>query len=495
MGMQDPSAKDPKNEEVKSATQKTVIVDPVTRIEGHMKVEVTIENNQVVDARCTGTLFRGFEAILQGRDPRDAPVLTERICGVCPVSHGMASVMALESAAGGGPPTDALMLRNLVLGANFIQSHILHFYLLAAFDYNRGPASAPWTPAWNIDLDRGWDVSGSLSAAIEARRRAHEMGSVFGGRMPAPHTYIPGGFTAVPAVERINQFRDHLSALTAFISNIYIKDVEALADHYSEYGSEYGSEPIGEGCGNLLAYGVFDLDVSGANKLFKGGTVEAGKASIGVDTSSITESVACSWYDDSTTSLNPVAGVTAPVYPKSGAYSWLKAPRYAGMPFEVGPLARMWVSGLYQPGRVSVMARHLARAYEAQRLAEAMDEWLNRLTPGSNVYNDFKTPTIGQGVGLTEAPRGALGHWVEIGKEKISNYQIITPTCWNASPLDDHQQHGPMEQALLGTPVEDPAQPIEIMRVIHSFDPCLSCAVHVMRPSGEPVIVRSGSKL
>lgn len=483
---------DPINGENKVTTQKAVIVDPVTRIEGHMKVEVSIEGGQVVDARCTGTLFRGFEAILQGRAPKDAPILTERICGVCPVSHGMASVMAIENARGAAPPDDARLLRNLVLGANFIQSHILHFYLLAAFDYCAGPESAPWTPAWNIGPNRGWSVSESLPRAIEARRHAHEMGAVFGGRMPSPHTYIPGGFTAVPTAEGIAQFRSHLSTLTEFIGNGYIPDVVELAKRYHEYGSEDDSQAIGAGCGNLLAFGVFDLDTDGTGKLLRGGTIELRKASDLLDANAITESVGYSWYDDAASRLNPANGVTLPAYPKESAYSWLKAPRYREKPFEVGPLARMWVNGIYNPGKPSVMARHLARAYETQEIAAAMREWLDELTPGNPVYNDFTSPSHGQGMGLTEAPRGALGHWVEIAKDKILRYQIITPTCWNASPLDDEAQHGPMEQALIGTPVDDPAQPIEVMRVIHSFDPCLSCAVHIMRPSGEPVMVKTG---
>ena len=192
------------------------VVDPVTRIEGHMKVEVTIDKvggvNQITDAKCTGTLFRGFENILTGRDPKDAPILTQRICGVCPVSHAMASTLALDSAAGITAPANARIMRNLVLGSNYIQSHILHFYLLAALDYVNGPNTAPWTPSWNVDIRSGAaSVAGHLPQAIQARRRAHEMGAVFGGHMPAPHTFVPGGFTAVPTAASISQFKTQLT--------------------------------------------------------------------------------------------------------------------------------------------------------------------------------------------------------------------------------------------------------------------------------------------
>lgn len=471
------------------------VMDPVTRIEGHMKVEVTIDGApgklKVVDARCTGTLFRGFESILAGRVPWDAPIITERICGVCPVSHGMASVMALDAAANKLPTTNGRILRNLVLGANFIQSHILHFYLLAAFDYVTPPDSAPWNSAWDVDLGRG-GLTLHLQEALEARRVAHEMGAIFGGRMPSPHTYIPGGFTNVPTAEKIFRFREKLYKLRNFVANDYLPDVKSIAGEYGDYFS------IGKGCANLLAFGVFDLNDSGTTKLLRRGRVAAstpGRVE-SVDTNRITESVTWSWYEDATNDLVPANGLTKPLYPKGAAYSWLKAPRYSSTPYEAGPLARMWVNGDYRRG-VSVMDRHLARAQEALKVAEAMDKWLDQLDPGAPAFNTaggLKFPSKGSGIGLTEAPRGALGHWVNITGGKITNYQVITPTCWNASPKDAKGERGPMEQALIGTPVTDPDRPIEALRVIHSFDPCLSCAVHVMRPKGRPVVVRTGPR-
>jgi hydrogenase large subunit len=477
------------------------VVDPVTRIEGHLKVEVTIDNVggklKVVDARCTGTLFRGFENILKGRDPKDAPYLTERICGVCPVSHGMAATKALESAAGLAIPTDARIMRNLVLGANFIQSHILHFYLLAALDYITPPASAPWTPSWNVDLMRNTSLKqivNNFTTAVAMRRKAHEMAAVFGGRMPAPPAFQAGGFTTVPTTAMIGSFRTYLNELIQFISNRYIPDVQLLKSVYSDYCQ------IGKGPGNLMAYGVFDLDdTANPNRLLKRGLVYNSAPTIvqAVSTGNIKESVSYSWYSDSTNNMNPSTGSTITVDPatKASAYSWLKAPRYGGRPMETGPLARMWVNGDYRAG-VSVMDRHMARALEAKKVANAMNEWLQQIVIGGAVCNSYMTPYSKSGIGLTEAPRGAIGHWLSIGSTgKLSNYQVITPTCWNASPKDTSGVKGPMEQALIGTPVINAAKPIEVLRVIHSFDPCLSCAVHVMRPEGKPVvIVNSGSR-
>ncbi|HEX9185542.1 MAG TPA: nickel-dependent hydrogenase large subunit [Vicinamibacteria bacterium] len=365
------------------------VMDPVTRIEGHLKIEVTIDSvagrQQVTDARATGTLFRGFEKILVGRAPTDAPILTARICGVCPVSHGLAATLALERAAGVQQPTNARLLRNLVLGANFVQSHILHFYLLSAVDFVPGPGKAPWAPAWDVDMRRDPRLEGMvphLVASIEARRRAHEMGAVFGGRMPSPHASVPGGFTSTVTAARVSAFRGHLAWLREFIRSTYLPDAEAIAAVYDDYYA------VGTGFGSLLSFGVFEQADDGSSWLLKRGTA-AGPAGLKVertqskalDVNSITEHVRSSWYDDASTQLRPASGRTDPVYPKGAAYSWLKAPRYAGKPYEAGPLARMWVNGDYRRG-VSVMDRHLARARECLKVADAMDGWLDELQVG-----------------------------------------------------------------------------------------------------------------
>lgn len=467
-----------------------IFIDPVTRLEGHLKIAVTVNEvqgqQQVINARATGTLFRGFEQLLVGRSPGDAQHLTQRICGVCPVPHGMASVMAQDAAYGVRVPSNARLMRNLVLGANFIQSHILHFYHLTALDYVDGPAMPPWQPSWKTDKRITGAAATNLVnhyvTAIDMTRKAHEMGALFGGRMPHPPTYVAGGFTATPRADRIAKFTAYLNELIPFIQNVYLPDVAALRAAYPDY------DAIGRGYGNLLSFGVFSQASDGGSRLLRRGRSENGATSVvSLDSSQIRESVRYSWYEDSTTNLSPASGETVPQNPKAKAYSWLKAPRYGGVPYEVGPLARMWVNGDYRRG-ISVMDRHQARAQETLKIAQAMQSWVSQLLPDGAVYTRPTIPPSASGVGLTEAPRGALGHWLRMDAGKISRYQVITPTCWNASPQDDASQMGPIEKALIDTPVKNIKEPVEVLRVIHSFDPCLACAVHVSRPKEDAQI-------
>jgi hydrogenase large subunit len=431
--------------------------DPVTRHEGPLKIEVIVDTvngrQQVVDAKATGALFRGFEAFLKSRDPLDAPDLAQRACSVCSVSHGLAASLALEAAARVVPPENARIMRNLVLGSNFIQSHILHFYHLAAQDFVDGPNMPPWQPGWIVDQRFTTAESQALVnnyvKALEMRRKAHEMGALLGGRLPHPPALVPGGITTTPRAARIAKFKSYLAELIAFINDVYLPDVAKIARRYADYFF------IGGGPANLLAFGVFDLDSSGQNKLLRRGFISDNGAWKPVDITEIAEQV---------------------------TYFWLKAPRYSSAPYEVGPLARMCVNGDY-PLRASVMNRHEARAQEAHKVAHAMQTWVSQLNSSGPVYQRYNTPANASGVGLTEAPHGALGHWVQITGARIGNYQILTPTCWNAPPKDSAGVRGPLEHALLGTPVADVLQPIEVVRVIHSFDPHLSCAVHAMRPA------------
>ena len=463
----------------------TIKIDPVTRIEGHLAIEVTVDNvdgrQEIVDAKSNGTVFRGFEMILKGRDPLDAPHYTQRICGVCPISHGMAANKNLEAAFGIFPPGNGRILRNLVLGANFVMSHVLHFYHLAALDYINTSGVidiAPWAPRYVTEDMVAGDTAAALVGhyvqALEIRRKAHQMGAIFGGRMPCSPVFVPGGCTEVPTAEKIAAFRTLLNEQREFIDNTMVPDVLAVAGLFPQYYQ------IGQGCGNLLAYGVFDLDADGQSKLLGRGRYTDGQL-LEVNPDDITEYVKYSKYTEDSGGLSPADGVTEPDAQKAGAYSWLKAPRYLDKVHEVGPLARMWVNGDYTEG-ISVLDRLAARVLEAKKVADAMDGWLDEIELGAAVYNASNTPAESWGVGLTEAPRGALGHWIDIKNSKIDRYQVVTPTNWNASPKDDFAQHGPIEQSLIGTPVADLSQPIEVLRVIHSFDPCLSCAVHMVRP-------------
>jgi len=482
----------------------TIVIDPLTRLEGHLKIEVTVEDGVVIDAKSSGTMFRGFEIMLQGRDPFDAPHYTQRICGVCPISHGMASCLNLESALGITPPDNGRILRNLVLGANFVMSHILHFYHLAALDYINTTGAidiAPWIPRYvtpdMVSGDTAATLVGHYVQALAMRRKAHQMAAIFGGKLPCAPTFVPGGCTAVPTTENIAAFRALLTELRTFIGDAeqgtYIPDVLTVAGAFSPYFN------IGAGCGNLLAYGVFDLDNSDQNKLLHRGRYTDGSVA-GVDPTQITEDLKYSRYDDAGSGLNPADGITEPEVAKTGAYSWLKSPRYQGIVHEVGPLARMAVNYISEDATTigliesvlgadpdisilfSVLGRHAARALEAKLVADAMDGWLDELVEGNPVYTKSNHLRDASGIGLTEAPRGALGHWISINRRKIERYQVVTPTNWNASPKDDLDQNGPIEQALIDTPVADMDNPIEVLRVVHSFDPCLACSVHMLRP-------------
>jgi len=457
----------------------------VTRLEGHLRVDVTVDGvdgkQQVTEARLSGTSFRGFETMLAGRDPSEAPHLTQRICGVCSVPHGVGAAMALEKAAQSTIPENARLLRNLVMAANFIQSHILHFYQLSLLDYVGGPGMPPWEPQWNMDRRiEGEDATRLVEhykAALKAVRQTNEMAAVFAGRQPHSPAFVPGGFTNVPTADQVAAFRKYGGIIADFLRRVYVPDVDFVAARYPEYNQ------LGRGYGSLLAFGGFPLDAAGKGLFFSGGRLADGdKEGQPMNLEAVTEQVTHSWYDDGSTNRHPSNGATQAAYPKDRAYSWLKAPRYAGQPYETGPLARMTIDGHYRKG-ISVHDRHRARAAETLKLADALPDWLEEIKPGEAVYARFAVPAEAEAAGLTEAPRGALGHWLKIRQGKIAHYQVVTPTCWNASPRDDQHQPGPIEKALVGTPVADSQQPVEVLRVVHSFDPCLACAVHVCRPA------------
>jgi hydrogenase large subunit len=462
------------------ATQK-ITIDPVTRIEGHLKITCEIDDGMVSDAYSSGTMWRGIEIILRGRDPRDAQHITQRICGVCPMAHGTSSILCLDDAFKVSVPDNGRIIRNLLLGANCIQSHILHFYHLSALDYVVGPDVPPFVPRYKGDFRLPKKINDMYVAhylqALEMRKKSHEMLAVFGGKMPPQITMVPGGVTTAPTVDKIASFLWRLRELQAFINDVYVPDVLGVAEAYPDY------KEIGVGYGNLLAYGGFPLESAGKEKLFKGGRFYKGRI-LTMEPEKISEDVKYSWYKDDNSGRKPGDGATDPDPEKAGAYSWLKAPRYDGVPYEVGPLARMWINGDYRQG-ISVIDRHAARALEAKKIAEAMEEWLMQLKPGAPSVAEVKVPESGEGIGLTEGARGALGHWIRISKKKIENYQAVVPTTWNCSPRDDKGVRGPCEEALVGTPVSDLENPLEIVRIIRSFDPCLACAVHIIKPNGE----------
>jgi len=469
-----------------------VIIDPVTRIEGHLKVEVQVDDGKVIDAKCTGTLYRGFEKILQGRDPRDAQQITQRICGVCPTSHGTAAVLNIDSVLSVSPPANGRILRNLIFGADFLQSHILHFYHLAALDYVKGPDIAPFTPRYDGDYRLPAAINKAAVdhylQALELRKVAHEMLAIFGGKTPHTSSIVPGGVTEQVDAQKVLDFKYRLKNLTEFIEGVYLPDVYAIAGYYEDWFN------IGKGCGNLLAYGGLPLtddnveEQKGLNQFFKRGLYSAG-AYRDLDTAKIQEDIRYSWYDGEDDSKHPGQSLVSPHPRKSGAYSWLRSPRYDSKVYEVGPLARMWINKHPKITSLgskafSVMGRHAARAEECLLVARAMNEWLGELQPGKPTARPYDIPDQAEGMGLTEAPRGALGHWMKVENGVIARYNAVVPTTWNASPKDDLGQPGPIEQALIGAPVANPDHPIEVVRIIRSFDPCIGCAVHLLDPDG-----------
>lgn len=465
-----------------------IIIDPVTRIEGHLKVEVEVDGGKVINAWTSGTLFRGFELIMKGRDPRDAQQIMQRICGVCPTGHATAGTLALDDAFGIEPPPNGRIIRNLILGSNFIQSHVLHFFHLAALDYVKGPDVPPFIPRYEADYRLPEAVNKvaveSYLKALEIRRLAQEMLAIWGGKMPHVQAIVPGGVTEVPDTQKIYEFKWRLANLISFVDDVYVPTVKAVAEVYSDWLD------IGRGCMNMMAYGGFPLqegtDHVKKEKFFPSGVYVRGQYRP-LEPDKIAEEVKYSWFADDTGGNSPTEAVIVPEPTKKDAYSWLKAPRYNGEAMEVGPLARQWVAkqkdvvGLGDKA-FSVMGRHFARAVECSMVAHAMDEWVLQLEPGKPVCTPHKVPASAQGMGLTEAARGALGHWHKIEHGRTAVLNAVVPTTFNASPRDGKGVPGPMEQAIIGAPVKDANNPVEIVRIIRSFDPCFGCAIHVMTP-------------
>jgi len=460
---------------------KKIRIDPLTRAHSPTAVEVVVENKKVINARCIGTFFRGFEIILRGRDPRDAPYLTERICGICSSSHGTAACFALEDAAGARPPRNGNLLRNLILGSDILQNQIRHFYLFALPDFVRGPNLGPFAPSYTKDYRLPKKKNDAMIEhyfrAIEISRQASELIALLGGKSPFPHGLLAGGSSVPPTADIIMTFRFKLKSINDFIKSVFIPDAFTLAETYRDYYQ------IGVRKPNMMSFGLFPRNEHDNERHFPAGAVINGQVQR-LNTAVIKEDVTNSWYVGNQP-VHPTGGRTEPDREKRGAYSWSKAPRYGGRPMEGGPLARLWLSGNYRRG-VSTMDRNIARVVETEKIGQLMEGWLAELQPGEPVFTPFDMPKEADGVGLTDAPRGQLGHWLRIEKGRIANYEIITPTAWNFSPRDESGHLGPVEEALIGTPVEDENEPIEVGRVVRAFDLCSSCVAHVIIP-GRPV--------
>jgi hydrogenase large subunit len=571
----------------------TIVVDPVTRIEGHLRIEAQFDGSVITQASSSGTMVRGIEIILQGRDPRDAWVFAQRICGVCTLVHGIASVRAVEDALKYTIPVNAQLIRNLMIVTQFVHDHVMHFYHLHALDwvdvvsalkadpkatsalaqsistYARSSpgyfadvqsrvkalvesgqlgifANAYWgSPLYKLPPEANLLAVAHYLDALAWQRKIVQLQTIFGGKNPHPNVLVGGapsaisvhagagtGSTAVNVVG-LQKVAQLIAQMRDFVDQVYLPDVLAIASFYKDWFKT----GCGEGIGNFLTYGDFPSMGSQDPKTFlvpRGAILGRDLSHIQeVDLSAdagIQEFVAHSWYDyrdGKQAGLHPYKGETQlnysgppPPYQHldtSASYSWLKSPRWKGHAMETGPLARvlmLYASG-HEPTKdlankalaqlglplealFSTMGRTAARALECKILADSMPQWYDTLmaniksgdvrTFNETLWDPSTWPRHAQGVGFLEAPRGSLAHWIVIDDGKITNYQAVVPTTWNAGPRDAAGTEGPYEAALKGQSIQDPKQPLEILRTIHSFDPCLACAVHVVDPDGEELI-------
>jgi Ni,Fe-hydrogenase I large subunit len=558
-----------------------VVVDPVTRIEGHLRIEAQVDGGAVTDAWSSGTMFRGIELILRGRDPREGWLWAQRICGVCTMVHALASVRSVENALGIEVPSNAELIRNIIAATQYIQDHVVHFYHLHALDWvdiadalNADPAktsqlaqslsewpkssttyfkgvqdrvrrlvqsrqlslfsSGYWGhPAYKLPPEANLMATAHYLEALEFQREFVKIHAVLGGKNPHLQTFLVGGMACSMDVsspqaplnpERFDFILGVAQTAKTFVDQVLIPDVLAIAGFYPEWFS------LGEGPGNYLTYGGFPKGSINDPKSYflpRGLILHSDLSTVHpVDPGKVAEYVTHSWYeysDGDQVAKAPAVGETKPKYtgPKppyeflevDKKYSWLKAPRYDDQVVEVGPLARMLVA--YASGHeeikkmvdsvlakfkapptalFSTLGRIATRALETQLLANHLPSWIEELRANMNrgdlrMHNGEKWdpstwPKNARGYGLFDAPRGSLGHWIEIENQAIKNYQAVVPSTWNAGPRDAKGQRGPYEIALLKTPVADPDRPLEILRTVHSFDPCLACAVHVVDARG-----------
>ena len=571
----------------------TIVVDPVTRIEGHLRIEAQFDGSKITQAMSSGTMVRGIEIILRDRDPRDAWAFAQRICGVCTLVHGIASVRAVENALDYPIPENAQLIRNLMMITQFAHDHVVHFYHLQALDWVDVVAALKADPKTTSALAQSTssyarsspgyfaDVQLRIKTLVESgqlgifangywghpgyrlppeanlmamahyldalawQRQIVQLQTIFGGKNPHPNVLVggvpaaisvhTGAGTATTAVNEVGlqKVSEIIALMRQFVTEVYVPDLLAIGGFYKDWFAK----GYGEGTGNFMTYGDFPNAATLDPKTFlvpRGAILNRDLSTIHeVDLTAsgdIQEFVAHSWYDyaaGKTTGLHPYAGETqlkysgpTPPYANldaAASYSWIKSPRWKGHAMEMGPLARvlmMYASG-HAPtvaltndslGRLglpfealySVMGRNLARALECQILTDALPGWQAQLqanitTGDVRTFNEKQWerstwPSHAQGVGCLEAPRGSLAHWIVIDDGLISNYQAVVPTTWNAGPRDAAGVAGPYEAALEGIRLADPKQPLEILRTVHSFDPCLACAVHLIDPNGEELL-------
>ncbi len=561
-----------------------IVVDPITRIEGHLRIEAQAENGRISNAWAHSTQFRGIEIIMQGRDPRDAWAFTQRICGVCTVVHAVASCRAVEDALGIRIPANANLIRNLVHGMQFLQDHVIHFYHLHALDWvdvvsalDADPAGtariarsiSPWPnnsethfrevqdrvkkfvaggqlgifsngywghPAYKLPAEVNLLAVAHYLEALDWQRDVIRLHTIFGGKNPHPNFLVGGMACAINLddtgtinAERLVDVQAMIRRARAFVEQVYWPDLVAIAGYYKEWGA------IGGGVPHFLSVGEFpEGDIDDLDKLYfrRGIILDRDLGTVHpYDQEKVKEYINAAWYtyeqgDDA--GLHPWEGETTPKYtgPQPpfeylqglDKYTWMKAPRYEGRPMQVGPLARMLVGyagnhpdvvplvsevlkklDVGPAALFSTLGRTAARGMETLLIARRMERWFDQLianvksgntaTFAGERWEPSSWPKTARGYGYLDAPRGALGHWVEIQDGTISRYQCVVPSTWNCSPRDGEGQMGPYEASLVDNhPLARPDQPLEILRTIHSFDPCMACGVHVLDATGQPIV-------
>lgn len=555
----------------------TITIDPITRIEGHLRIDVKVDDGKVIDSWSSGQMWRGIETILQGRDPRDAWIFTQRICGVCTTVHAIASVRAVENALGLEIPLNAQLIRNLLVTTHALHDHIVHFYHLSALDWvdvisatNANPRKAAalgarlssWSrnsvqeltavkqkiidfvargqlgiftngywghPAMKLEPEVNLLAVAHYLQALEYQRKANQAVAILGSKTPNIQNLAVGGVAnainldnqATLNMNKLFQIRNLIEEVKTFIEQVYIPDVCAVGANYADW--------LGYGAGvtDYLSVPELPTDTQGTTFAMKGGTIFDGDLATAKEITSfedpyfrdgVAESIAHSWYDGDW-SRHPWEEETVPAYDSfdpQGKYSWVKSPTFEGRPMQVGPLAqvllsfaagdevtRRWATKVLQTAgqlagttlspRVlhSTIGRHAARAIRCAVMAEhALDHWqllVDNIASGdTEIFTPFEFPKGEiRGFGFHEAPRGVLSHWVVIDNGKIRNYQAVVPSTWNAGPRNGDGKRGPYEESLLGNPVKDTDQPLEVLRTVHSFDPCLACAIHTLDPEGK----------
>lgn len=448
---------------------KKISISPVTRISGLLSIDLYLdENGKVKEANVAGEQFRGFEAMLKGRHITDAVYFTQRICGICSMAHGFTAARLVEQIYGITPTPELILLQQIMFGAEFLQNHIRHFYLLALPDYI-GTASLPSSNFQNpiddlrLNPKEQEELTAHYFSAMEYSRKCHDALAVFGGKIPHQHGLTPEGVAVFPDADRRKQFWFLLQQIQTFVADIQLPDAYLLAKAYPEYFQ------IGSGPYRYISFGLFDPRFGGH---FPAGILNQGEL-FPVNPEEIQESITYAWLESNDAETRP-----APEKPL--AYTWVKAPRYHGLSFEGGPLARKMIRfGNTTPGGVAggVMPRLIARAEEAVLISKWMEDWLKQLPPDGRYIHSLPSPVNNQAVQMNEAPRGPLLHSMTTANEEIASYRVITPSTWNFSPKDEAGIRGPAEESLIGAGA-DPVNPVEPGRIIRSFDPCLSCATH-----------------